>query len=166
KSAPTRKDAAIRALTAGIDVELPSFDCYRPGLEEALEAGELSLETVDQAVSRHLSKKMELGLFENPYVDEGSVLVEFETTENRRLAKEIARQSLVLLKNDGTLPLKQSVKKIALIGPNADNQRCMLGDYSYASMRELLFQDPPEGSGYQGLTKADLEKMQIGRAHV
>ena len=166
KSAPTRKDAAIRALTAGIDVELPSFDCYRPGLEEALEAGELSLETIDQAVSRHLSKKMELGLFENPYVDEGSVLVEFETPENRRLAKEIARQSLVLLKNDGTLPLKQSIKKIALIGPNADNQRCMLGDYSYASMRELLFQDPPEGSGYQGLTKADLEKMPVEIASV
>ncbi len=161
KSSPTRKDAAIRALTAGIDVELPTFDCYMPGLVEALEAGEISIETIDLSVSRHLSKKFELGLFENPYVDEGSVLAEFETPANRELAKEIAEQSLVLLKNDGTLPIKPSVKKIALIGPNADTWRCMVGDYSYPSMRELLCQDPPEGSGYKGLTQADLETMPV-----
>ena len=161
KSSPTRKDAAIRALTAGIDVELPTFDCYMPGLEEALEAGEISLETIDLSVTRHLNKKFELGLFENPYVDEGVVLAEFETPANRELAKEIAEQSLVLLKNDGTLPIKPSVKKIALIGPNADTWRCMVGDYSYPSMRELLCQDPPKGSGYEGLTQADLEKMPV-----
>ncbi len=161
KSSPTRKDAAIRALKAGIDVELPTFDCYMPGLEEALEAGEISLETIDLSVTRHLNKKFELGLFENPYVDEGGVLAEFETVANRELAKEIAEQSLVLLKNDGTLPIKPSVKKIALIGPNADTWRCMVGDYSYPSMRELLCQDPPEGSGYVGLTQADNEKMPV-----
>ena len=161
KSSPTRKDAAVRALTAGIDVELPTFDCYMPGLVEALEAGEISIETIDLSVSRHLAKKFELGLFENPYVDEGGVLAEFETPANRELAKEIAEQSLVLLKNDGTLPIKQTVKKIALIGPNADTWRCMVGDYSYPSMRELLCQDPPEGSGYQGLTQADLEEMPV-----
>ena len=161
KSSPTRKDAAVRALTAGIDVELPTFDCYMPGLEEALEAGEISMETIDLSVTRHLNKKFELGLFENPYVDEGVVLAEFETPANRELAKEIAEQSLVLLKNDGTLPIKPSVKKIALIGPNADTWRCMVGDYSYPSMRELLCQDPPEGSGYVGLTQADNEKMPV-----
>ena len=161
KSSPTRRDAGVRALTAGIDVELPTFDCYLPGLEEALEAGEISLETIDLSVTRHLSKKFELGLFENPYVDEGSVMAEFETPANRELAKEIAEQSLVLLKNDGILPIKPSVKKIALIGPNADTWRCMVGDYSYPSMRELLFQDPPSGSGYEGLTQADMEKMPV-----
>ncbi len=161
KSSPTRKDAAVRALTAGIDVELPTFDCYMPGLQDALEAGEISLETIDLSVTRHLTKKFELGLFENPYVDEGGVLAEFETPANRELAKQIAEQSLVLLKNDGTLPIKSSVKKIALIGPNADTWRCMVGDYSYPSMRELLCQDPPSGSGYEGLTQADIEKMPV-----
>ncbi len=161
KSSPTRKDAAVRALTAGIDVELPTFDCYMPGLQEALEAGEISLETIDLSVTRHLSKKFELGLFENPFVDEGSVLAEFETPANRELAKQIAGKSLVLLKNDGALPLKESVKKIALIGPNADNRRCMLGDYSYSAVLELMTQDPPGGSGYEGLTKADIEKMPV-----
>jgi len=161
KSSPTRKDAAVRALTAGIDVELPTFDCYMPGLQEALEAGEISLETIDLSVTRHLTKKFELGLFENPYVDEGGVLAEFETPANRELAKQIAEQSLVLLKNDGTLPIKSSVKEIALIGPNADTWRCMVGDYSYPSMRELLCQDPPSGSGYEGLTQADIDRMPV-----
>ncbi len=161
KSSPTRKDAAVRALAAGIDVELPTFDCYMPGLQEALEAGELSLETIDLSVTRHLTKKFELGLFENPYVDENAVLAEFETPANRELAKEIAGQSLVLLKNDGTLPLKETVRKIALIGPNADNRRCMLGDYSYSAVLELMHQDPPSGSGYEGLTQADIEKMPV-----
>lgn len=161
KSSPTRKDAAVSALTAGIDVELPTFDCYMPGLEEALETGEISLETIDLSVAHHLTKKFELGLFENPYVDEGNVLAEFETPANRELAKEIARQSLVLLKNDGTLPLKETIKKIALVGPNADNRRCMLGDYSYSAVLELLTQDPPSGSGYEGLTQADIEKMPV-----
>ena len=161
KSSPTRKDSAVRALAAGIDVELPTFDCYMPGLQEALEAGELSLETIDLSVTRHLTKKYELGLFENPYVDENAVLAEFETPANRELAKEIAGQSLVLLKNDGTLPLKETVRKIALIGPNADNRRCMLGDYSYSAVLELMHQDPPSGSGYEGLTQADIEKMPV-----
>jgi beta-glucosidase len=161
KSSPTRKDSAVRALAAGIDVELPTFDCYMPGLQEALEAGELSLETIDLSVTRHLTKKFELGLFENPYVDENAVLAEFETPANRELAKEIAGQSLVLLKNDGTLPLKETVRKIALIGPNADNRRCMLGDYSYSAVLELMHQDPPSGSGYEGLTQADIEKMPV-----
>jgi len=161
KSSPTRKDAAVKALTAGIDVELPTFDCYMPGLQDALEAGEISLEAIDLSVTRHLTKKFELGLFENPYVDEGGVLAEFETPANRELAKQIAEQSLVLLKNDGVLPIKESVKKIALIGPNADNRRCMLGDYSYSAVLELMHQDPPSGSGYEGLTQADIEKVPV-----
>jgi beta-glucosidase len=161
KAVKNRKEAAIKALTAGIDVELPSFDCYTPGLQEALEAGELSMETIDLSVRRHLTKKFELGLFENPFVDEGAVLVEFETPENRELAKKIARQSLVLLKNDGTLPLKPSVKKIAVIGPNANSGRCMMGDYSYAAVLELMHQDPPVDSGYEGLSQADIEKLPV-----
>lgn len=161
KAAKNRKEAAIKALSAGIDVELPSFDCYTPGLQEALEAGELSMETIDLSVRRHLTKKFELGLFENPFVDEGSVVVEFETPENRELAKKIARQSLVLLKNDGSLPLKPSIKKLAVIGPNADSGRCMMGDYSYAAVLELMHQDPPKDSGYEGLSQAEVEKLPV-----
>lgn len=160
-AASTRREAAVKALTAGIDVELPTFECYEPGLREALEAGELSLETIDLSVRRHLTKKFELGLFENPYVDEGGVIAEFDTQANRDLARKIAGQSLVLLKNDGLLPLSKSIGKIAVIGPNADSGRSMMGDYSYSAVLELLTQDPPANSGYCGLSQAEIEKLPV-----
>lgn len=160
-AAKSRKEAAIKALSAGIDVELPTFDCYSQGLKDALEHGEISLETIDTSVRRHLQKKFELGLFDNPYVNESSVLVEFETPENRNLAYQIACQSLVLLKNDGLLPLSKSLKNIAVIGPNATNGRCMMGDYSYSAVLELMHQDPPPDSAYCNLSPADIKKLPV-----
>ncbi|HVN53039.1 MAG TPA: glycoside hydrolase family 3 N-terminal domain-containing protein [Anaerolineaceae bacterium] len=138
KMAPTLARAASLALNAGIDVELPSTVCYGEPLKAALDQGEISLEMVDTSVRRHLRKKFELGLFENPYVDEGKVLEAFETTEQRVLAREIGRKSMVLLKNDGLLPLPKTIQTLAVIGPNADNTRNQLADYSYAAMRELM----------------------------
>ena len=78
-AAADESTAACLALEAGIDVELPSIVCYGDPLKAALEAGDISLETIDLSVRRHLQKKFELGLFENPYVDEGRVLEVFET---------------------------------------------------------------------------------------
>jgi beta-glucosidase len=126
------------ALEAGIDVELPTVACYGEPLKAALEAGDLDIETINTAVQRHLQKKIELGLFENPYVDEGRVLEVFETPGQRALAGEIARQSMVLLKNDGLLPLKKTMRTLAVIGPNADCGRNLLGDYSYEAVLELM----------------------------
>lgn len=159
-AAATRKEAAIKALSAGIDVELPTFDCY-PFLIDALVAGEISLETIDVSVRRHLLKKFELGLFDDPYVDENSVMGAFETRANRDLSYEIACQSMVLLKNDGLLPLSKSIENIAVIGPNADSDRCMMGDYSYSAVLELMHQDPPPHSAYCGLSQADIEQLPV-----
>ena len=143
--AADQRTAARLALEAGIDVELPTTVCYGEPLKAALEAGDLALETVDLAVRRHLQKKLELGLFENPYVDEGHVLEVYETAENRALARQIARQSMVLLKNDGLLPLNRPDMTLAVIGPNADAGRNQLGDYSYAATLDLMaFQAPAE----------------------
>jgi len=144
------------ALTAGIDVELPTIVCYGDPLRAALKAGDLNLETVDLSVSRHLQKKIELGLFENPYVDEGRVLEVFETPENRNLAREIATQSMVLLKNDGLLPLNKNIKTLAVIGPNADNGRNQLGDYSYAAVLQLMRLQSPADSSF---VDVDLDKL-------
>ena len=155
-AAPTKADAARMALEAGIDVELPTVACYGDALLSALEAGDLNIETVDLAVNRHLQKKFELGLFENPFVDEGRVMEVFETSENRELAREIARRSMVLLKNDGMLPLKKSIGTLAVIGPNADDGRNQLGDYSYAATVELLTFAPPENSAFANLDPATL----------
>ncbi|MGZ6315973.1 MAG: glycoside hydrolase family 3 N-terminal domain-containing protein [Anaerolineales bacterium] len=143
--------AAEMALRAGIDVELPASVCYAEPLKAALERGEIQLELVDLAVQRHLEKKFELGLFESPYVDEGKVWEVFEAPEQRSLAREIARKSLVLLKNDGMLPLPKSVKTLAVIGPNADNGRNQLGDYSYPAMRQLMHWKAPENSAFIGV---------------
>jgi beta-glucosidase len=126
------------ALEAGIDVELPTTVCYGDLLKPALEAGDLDIEIVNLAVSRHLCKKIELGLFENPYVEEGRVLEVFETPGQRAMACEIARQSMVLLKNDGLLPLKKTIHSLAVIGPNANSPRNLLGDYSFEATQELM----------------------------
>jgi len=155
QAAETRKDAAIKALTAGIDVELPSVTCYGDDLMEAVKNREISLEIIDLSVSRHLQKKFELGLFDNPYVDEKTVLSVLETTENRSLALKIANQSMVLLKNDGILPLKKSIRKIAVIGPNAVSTRTLMGDYSFVATAELNVQLAPKDSVYEQLTRQD-----------
>jgi beta-glucosidase len=126
------------ALEAGIDVELPTTVCYGDLLKPALETGELDIEIVNLAVNRHLCKKIELGLFENPYVEEGRVLEVFETPGQRAMACEIARQSMVLLKNDGLLPLKKTIHSLAVIGPNANSPRNLLGDYSFEATQELM----------------------------
>lgn len=155
-AAEDKSTAARLALTAGIDVELPTIACYGDALRSALEVGDLSLETVDLSVSRHLCKKIELGLFENPYVDERRVLEVFETPENRGLVREIATQSMVLLKNDGLLPLNKNIKTLAVIGPNADSGRNQLGDYSYAAVLQLLQLQAPANSNFVDI---DFEKI-------
>lgn len=140
--------AARQALEAGIDVELPSTVCYGDPLKAALQDAEVDLELVDRAVGRHLKKKFELGLFENPFVDEGKVLEVFDTHEQRALAREIARKTMVLLKNDGVLPLSKSIGSLAVIGPNADQGRNQLGDYTYAAMSRLMQWKAPEHSAF------------------
>ncbi len=146
--------AAGMALNAGIDVELPTTVCYGEPLRAALKRGDIQLEVLDLAVRRHLEKKFELGLFENPYVDEGKVWEVIETPGQRALARELARKSMVLLKNDGLLPLPKSIQTLAVIGPNARDGRNQLGDYSHAAMRRLMQWKAPENSVFAGAPPA------------
>ncbi|MBO9318977.1 MAG: glycoside hydrolase family 3 C-terminal domain-containing protein [Chloroflexus sp.] len=158
--APDLRRAAVLALRAGIDVELPSTTCYGEALRQALEAGELEMEVVDQAVRHHLQKKFELGLFEQPYVDEERVAEVFSNHEDRLLARHIARQSLVLLKNDGLLPLTRSLRTLAVIGPNAHSGRNLLGDYSYPVQRELAAVGDYSTGSNQALTASMVTVLQ------
>jgi beta-glucosidase len=148
-AAADKTTAAGLALNAGIDVELPASNCYGDPLKAAIEAGRVTMEVVDTAVRRHLQKKFELGLFENPYVDEGRVLEVFETPAQRSLASEIARKSMVLLKNDGLLPLQKEIKTLAVIGPNADDGRKLLGDYSYAALLDIASLMPSHNPSFE-----------------
>jgi beta-glucosidase len=153
--------AASMALKAGIDVELPTIVCYGDPLKKGLEAGEVSMDLIDRSVRRHLQKKFELGLFDNPYADEGSVLQFFETDDNRTLAREIARESMVLLKNDGVLPLAKDIQKIAIIGPNGHEGRNQLGDYSYASTKEMMVLMPVEDSSFAEIDEKEFARNDI-----
>ncbi|HEY5467178.1 MAG TPA: glycoside hydrolase family 3 N-terminal domain-containing protein, partial [Clostridia bacterium] len=128
-----KDNAARMALEAGVDVELPSADCYAAPLVEAVEKGLVDAALVDKTVRRVLEMKFRLGLFEKPYVDVDSVDARFNTAVNRLYSRRMAEKSIVLLKNNGILPLARTKKRIAVIGPNADSVRNMLGDYTYPS---------------------------------
>ena len=135
----SRAKAAEIALEAGIDVELPSTDYYGESLVQAVEAGEIDEALVDKIVARHLTMKFKLGLFENPYVDEQAVAAVFDTPAQGQLARDIARKSIILLKNEGDiLPLSPNLANIAVIGPNAHTIRHMIGDYAYLCHAESL----------------------------
>jgi beta-glucosidase len=132
--AADNSEAAVLSLKAGLDLELPFTNCYGGPLQKAVEKGLVPAALIDRAVARILNLKFKLGLFENPYAEPEAVIDITDSPENRALALEAARKSIVLLKNDNhTLPLKKTVRTIAVIGPNADSQRNLLGDYTYAS---------------------------------
>lgn len=127
--AHSAEEAGKMALEAGLDLEAPSDFGYGDTLLKLVEKGEVPIELVDQAVSRILRVKFLTGLFENPFVDEDKAERIVGKPAHRRLALDIARESIVLLKNErNLLPLGDKIKKIAVIGPNAD--AAQLGDYS------------------------------------
>lgn len=139
--ASSKEEAAAMALEAGLDVELPSTDCYGAPLRRAVEMGLVDVALIDQAVSRVLRMKFLLGLFEQPYVDAGRTAAVFDTPEQRSLARQIAQKSMVLLKNERELlPLKKDLASIAIIGPNADSVRNLIGDYAYPCHIETLIE--------------------------
>ncbi len=139
KLARDKADAARLALEAGMDLELPSIDAYGQPLLDAVAAGEIPLALIDRSVRRMLTLKFAFGLFERPFVEPEAVPAVFDTPAQRMLAREIARKSLVLLKNEGNLlPLAKTLSSIAVIGPNADDTRNLLGDYSYPAHIETM----------------------------
>lgn len=120
-------EAAALAFNAGLDIELPSDDCA-PALEQALQRGLIDSATIDAIVTRILTEKIRLGLFEKPYADEGAIVL--RTEDAIATARAVAEQSVVILDNDGTLPLKPGAK-LAVIGPTADDPLALLGDYAF-----------------------------------
>jgi beta-glucosidase len=127
---PTVNEAYQLSVAAGLDMHM-----HGPGFAEsivaAVKAKKLSAKRIDQAVSKILEAKFKLGLFENPYINEDEVAEKIFTPEHQQTALEMARKSIVLLKNDNQLlPLDKSKKqKIFVTGPNADNQT-ILGDWA------------------------------------
>jgi len=123
RTAENQLDATAQAINAGVDIDLGGSN-YGKYLKTAVEQGLVPIENVDDAVRRVLRFKYEIGLFDDPYK---TIKVHGRDGE---LGWAAAHHSVVLLKNDGILPLKHDVKSIAVIGPNADNIYNQLGDYT------------------------------------
>lgn len=144
--APTKAVAGAKALLAGLDVEMPALDCFAE-LPELIRADVIPIEVVDVAVRRVLHQKFELGLFEFPYVDERAAAQAFGTPAGRSLARRAAVESLVLLDNDGTVPLHPgALRRVAVLGPAADDVRLLQGDYHYPAHLEILHPEAAAGA--------------------
>ncbi|HEY0659896.1 MAG TPA: glycoside hydrolase family 3 N-terminal domain-containing protein [Lysobacter sp.] len=130
--AANRGDAGVLGLRAGVDVDMIS-EIYTKDLPARVEAGALSIATVDDSVRRVLQAKCRLGLFDDPYrySDPAREKTRVLTVEHRKAAREMAARSFVLLKNDdGALPLSKDTRTIALIGPLADDRAAMMGNWA------------------------------------
>ena len=121
------QQGAVLALRAGMDVDLPHGESFI-ALTQAVKEGHLSESELDVNVGRVLWLKFHLGLFDNPYIDTKVGKELRDCAEHRQLARQMARESIVLLKNDGILPISNNVKRIAVLGPNAAEVR--LGGYT------------------------------------
>lgn len=141
-------DAAGQALAAGIDVELPTVKTFGEPLRRAVEEGVVDIDLIDTALRRVLRQKQDLGLLDPDWsaVPEGLQgidltdadavrgAIDLDPEDNRALAARVAEEAIVLLRNDGTLPLgssSASPRRIAVVGPNADDPYAMLGCYSF-----------------------------------
>jgi beta-glucosidase len=139
--AEDKSDAAYRAITAGVDMEMSIpgnsvSSAYATSLTKLVQEGRVNKAHLDDAVRRVLEAKFKTGLFENPYVDESRVATIHNDPEHRRLARVAAQRSMVLLRNEGNaLPLVKGdpkVTSVAVIGPLADSKRDMQGPWSLA----------------------------------
>jgi beta-glucosidase len=128
-----RGEAAALSLEAGIDVELPTGDAYLAPLVERVRAGLLDEALVDRAVLRALAQKEELGLLDpDAFADEPPTDIDLDSPHQRALARRLAQESVVLLSNDGVLPLRPAAR-IAVVGPNAARPEALMGCYSFAN---------------------------------
>jgi len=150
KVAKTYEEAGLLAKKAGADTEIPVGAAFRQ-LPKYVRSGVLDEECINASVRRVLTVKFKRGLFENPYCDEGKVVVSMSNSEKQALSEEIAAKSLVLLKNDGVLPLKKGTK-IALIGPHADSLRYPISGYTYPAYLEMVKAGAGgDSTGFNGL---------------
>ncbi len=128
---------AVMALKAGTDMEMVS-ECFINTLEKSLKEGKVTMEEIDNACRRVLEAKYRLGLFKNPYIhcDTKRAAKDVYSPEHRRIARDIAAETFVLLKNEGNLLPLQKKGRIALIGPLADEAEQMAGMWSVSRAAE------------------------------
>lgn len=125
--AADRKEAALKAFTAGVEMDMKD-NCYREHFQELLDEGKITERQVDEAVARILSLKFRLGLFEKPFTDPVPERERILSAESYAAAEKLAEESMVLLKNNGVLPL-DNVRRIALVGPMVKDKFHIIGSW-------------------------------------
>lgn len=156
----TAADAGLRCMQAGMDIEMPSVTGYNEELKKRFVRGEADIALLDAAVLRILAAKFRMGLFEQPCALEGDILRDTVCHESdRKISLQSAKESLVLLKNNGVLPLKGISKKIALIGPHADCARKFFGGYTHMCMMESTYAVANSIAGVSGVVQADTAQI-------
>lgn len=151
----TYEDGVAQAVNAGLNVRTTFNDPanFILPLRDAVNHGKVSMETIDRRVTDILRVKFHLGLFDNPYTgDLDNVNDIVHSEEHRAVALQAAREAMVLLKNDGLLPLSKSLRKVAVIGPNAEERQQLICRYGPA--------DPEFKTVYQGICDA-LPKAEV-----
>ncbi|CAN5129962.1 glycoside hydrolase family 3 N-terminal domain-containing protein [soil metagenome] len=136
--------ASDLALRAGIDVELPNGDAFLEPLASRIASGETEIELIDRAVLRVLSQKEELGLLDETF-ETPPTGIDLDSPAHRDVAHRLAAESMILLTNDGILPLPAAPSRIALIGPNADSAEALMGCYSFVNHVLAFHPDKPFG---------------------
>ncbi|MGP3932912.1 beta-xylosidase/alpha-l-arabinosidase [Nonomuraea sp. KM88] len=157
------EDAAVQALSAGIDVELPTGVAYLEPLKRAVAAGRIPESLVDRALRRVLTQKAALGLLDDGYEPRGSGPIDLDDPESRALARRLAEESIVLLANDGVLPLGQAAgRRVAVVGPNAGSVAALFGCYSFVN--HVLPHSPGVETGIAAPTVLDALREELPEA--
>ncbi len=164
KIAKTYEEAGYLAKKAGTDTEIPVGAAFRQ-LPKYVRSGELDEECINESVRRVLTVKFKRGLFENPYCEESKVVAALNNEAKSELSEEIAAKSLVLLKNDGVLPLKKGTK-VALVGPHADSMRYPVSGYTYPAYIEMMKAGVDgESTGFNGLADEQEKSKSEGKKY-
>ena len=139
RAGESKGQVGLRCLSAGMDVELPMPCCYGEELKTLFASGEADMHVLDNIVRRVLEAKFRMGLFEHPFSLTGEALIEaVHHEDDDMVSMQAAQESIILLKNDGALPLSGKEKNIAVIGPHANNARYYFGGYTHLSMVEAM----------------------------
>ena len=148
---PDAATTALRCLEAGLDIELPTPEMFGE-IPKAMAEGLIPIDLVDRAVKRALTLKARTGVLDLIDIRESAEPLDFNPPENQRRAYQAACESLVLLQNDGVLPLGPGIRSVAVVGPNADSAYALLGDYTYQTLNEFFRRIPVDPSFPQLVT--------------
>ena len=155
-------EAGYSCMEAGMDMELPSPACYSEELKKLFQSGEADISVLDRAVLRVLTAKFRMGIFEHPFALQGE---ELKNTvchkEDRDVSLQSAKESIVLLKNEGALPVKRNIRKLALIGPHADSARKFFGGYTHMCMMESTYAIANSIAGVNGSVVTTDQEIQV-----